>query len=258
MKVCTNCGQQNADSTDVCSSCGYLLPAKTARTFRKRSESEQETISNQERYSFGPDEKEVAEYRPSAQILHYIERTSLTVGVFPALFAIMVEGSQFIRNPTLFNLGLVTVSFLIIWGLPAVFHFSFWRKLIRQSRYVVTTKRVIIDIARRSAKPRSIPLDDISYLRLTPFRGIYSNLIVVRGRRKRRDSENVPPGTVTDLSDDVTMGTINHGKSAKPRGRGRMTIQLVRNMRGSTMMYLSNEDALRAEETINGMLPEKS
>lgn len=245
----------NDDVSTICSSCGYVLPERSGWRRKQKNEPLTPAVDHREKYSFDADEKEVAEFKPSSSVARRMEIQSLAVGLFPAVFAVVIEDSS---DPISFSLkfiGLAAVTFLLIWGFPGVFSHFFWKKFISRSEYVVTNKRVIINIARRKWKPFSVPLDRIAYLRIFHSRSIFSNVIIVTSPKKSglRDNAMEPgPGAIPD-SATLSISEQTVANSKKP-GRARTTVRLIRSVRRSTLLYLSNEDALRAEETINRLL----
>lgn len=211
------------------------------------------------KYSFGQGEQEIAEFKPSQQILSHLVKTSLIAGIpasFLAVFLIVQE------NPhpfNLFTLVLIVATVLLVWGIPAFASVSTWKKILHKSEYIVTNKRVIVYLARGSNGPRSIPLDRISYIRLIPYHSIYSNLVLVTLHgKKTQDKEPADIRVNNTLLEDNVMNTVPGTNKEGKSGRGVRFMRKISSLRGTMMMYLSNEDALRADETINKLLTPQS
>lgn len=259
MKICTNCGQANDNTSDICTSCGYVLPERKIRDSKLKRKRRPEDLSHDKRYSFGKGEKEVAEFKPSQQIFSYLARSSLFTGIPAAIVAVFLIVMQTPNQFGLFTLVWIGATFLFVWGMPAFFSRSMLSKIIHNSEYVITNKRVIIYFAQGSRGPHTVPLDRISYAWILPHRSIYSNLILVTFPiRKNHDRNQVDMHVDYALPKDNVVSTLPASGKEKESG---MTVRFMRkisSMRGLAMRYLSCEDALKAEEAINRLLKPQS
>ena len=255
LKKCSNCGELNDDAFTICTSCGYTLPVKS-RKFRKAQE-ENLPQDPAQRYSFSSDEKEIATFRPSVALIKRLSRSSLVAGILPGAFVLFAE-DQILNNIfTLSTIILIATTVVFVWAVPSLSSYFTWRRVIKRTEYVITNKRVILNQARnRGGGPSIIDLQDISYLKLSSTRGLFSNVFIFTKKL-------VGPGSTLPQYPDLAGQSVDSGTilpnspSMERRQKMRETLRTVRNLRRSSMLYLTHEDSVKAEELIYSLIGKK-
>jgi hypothetical protein len=190
---CPECGAINDARSISCYSCGSLLAgAKLVKSVRK-TKTNNNTLTKVQEFEEG--EILIGKFHPSAGLRKYYIR----VGAFSTFISLFIPA---ITSLAEYYITPITASFngiiyeTLLYGVTAVLVFIFGavrqiNSRFENTNYLITNKRVILNIWRHSLMVRIIPYQEISSLRFVQPRYFKKHGFASVELVKKRDSSRI-------------------------------------------------------------------